>query len=47
MDIIKVLPESPVFRDYLSRALARPAHKRTMEKDMELIKQVTPPPGAS
>jgi glutathione S-transferase len=45
MDIIKVLPERPVFRDYLSRALARPAYKRAMEKDRELIKTLTPPPG--
>ena len=45
MDIIKVLPEKPVFRDYLSRALARPAYKRAMEKDGELIKTLTPPPG--
>jgi glutathione S-transferase len=45
MDVIKVLPEKPVFRDYLSRALARPAYKRAMEKDGELIKTLTPPPG--
>lgn len=45
MDVIKVLPERPAFRDYLSRALARPAHKRAMQKDSELIKTVTPPPG--
>jgi glutathione S-transferase len=45
MDVMKVLPEKPVFRDYLSRATARPAHKRAMEKDMELIQTVTPPPG--
>jgi glutathione S-transferase len=45
MDIIKVLPEKPVFRDYLARALARPAYRRAMDKDMELMKTVTPPPG--
>jgi glutathione S-transferase len=47
MDVIKVLPEKPVFRDYLSRALARPAYERAMGKDMELVKTVTPPPGMS
>jgi glutathione S-transferase len=45
MNIIKALPEKPVFRDYLSRALARPAYRRAMEKDGELIKTLTPPPG--
>lgn len=47
MDILKVLPEKPAFRDYLTRALARPACKRAMEKDAELIKTITPPRGMS
>jgi glutathione S-transferase len=45
MDVMKVLPEKPAFRDYLARTLSRPAHKRAMEKDAELVRMVTPPPG--
>lgn len=43
LDILKVLPDLPVFRDYLARATDRPAFRRFMAKDAELIKQVTPP----
>ena len=45
MDVMKVLPERPAFRDYLSRALERPAYKRAMDKDNELMKTITPLPG--
>ncbi len=43
LDVLKVLPDRPVFRDYLARATDRPAFQRFMAKDAELIKQVTPP----
>ena len=36
MNQLKVLPESPVFVDYLGRVLDRPANKRAEAKDSEL-----------
>jgi glutathione S-transferase len=43
MEILKVLPERPVFRDYVSRLSERPAYKRYAAKDAELIGKVSPP----
>lgn len=43
LDILKVLPDRPAFRDYLARTTDRPAFHSFMAKDAELIKQVTPP----
>jgi len=43
MNILKVLPELPVFRDYIARAFDRPAYRRYAEKEAQLAKQVTPP----
>jgi glutathione S-transferase len=43
LDVLKVLPDRPTFRDYLARVTGRPAFQRFMAKDAELIKQVTPP----
>lgn len=45
MNILKVLPSLPVFRDYVTRATDRPAYQRYAAKEAELAKQVTPPPG--
>ncbi len=42
MDILKVLPERPVFQEYLARLTERPAFGRYMAKDAELIHKVTP-----
>lgn len=33
MDILKALPERPVFRDYVARLSERPAYKRYQERD--------------
>jgi glutathione S-transferase len=44
MNIIKVLPNLPVFRDYVARATDRPAYRRYVAKEIELGKKVTPPP---
>ena len=44
MNIIKVLPALPVFRDYVERATDRPAYRRYVAKEIELGKKVTPPP---
>ena len=43
MNILRVLPALPVFRDYVARATDRPAYKRYVEKEQELAKKVTPP----
>ncbi|MGO4838496.1 glutathione S-transferase family protein, partial [Rhizobiaceae sp. 2RAB30] len=42
MNILKVLPERPVFQDYLARVSERPAFGRYMAKDADLIHKVTP-----
>lgn len=36
MTQLKVLPERPVFKEYLDRIEQRPAHRRAQEKDQEL-----------
>jgi glutathione S-transferase len=36
MDVLKALPERPVFRDYVSRLSERPAYKRSQERDMAM-----------
>jgi glutathione S-transferase len=46
MNILRVLPALPVFRDYVARATDRPAYRRYVEKEQELAKKVTPPPFA-
>ena len=46
MNILKVLPALPVFRDYVARATDRPAYKRYVAKEQELASKVTPPPFA-
>lgn len=38
MDVLKVLPERPAFRSYVERMAARPAWKRTQERDAELAR---------
>ncbi len=38
MDVMKVLPERPVFRDYVSRMTDRAAFQRARQKDMDLAK---------
>lgn len=38
LDVLKVLPERPVFRTYLQRLAERPAFQRFMAKDLELAK---------
>jgi glutathione S-transferase len=43
LNILKVLPDRPTFRDYLARVTGRPAFQAFMAKDAELINQVTPP----
>lgn len=43
MNIMKVLPALPVFRDYVARATDRPAYRSYAAKEAELAKQVTPP----
>lgn len=43
INILKVLPDRPVFSDYLARTTERPAFQRAMARDAELINQVTPP----
>jgi glutathione S-transferase len=43
MNILKVLPALPVFRDYVARATDRPAYRRYVEKERELGQRVTPP----
>jgi glutathione S-transferase len=46
MNILKVLPALPVFKDYVARATDRPAFQRYAAKEAELAKNVTPPPFA-
>ena len=46
MNILKVLPVLPVFRDYVARATDRPGYKRYAAKEAELAQKVTPPPFA-
>jgi glutathione S-transferase len=46
MNILKVLPALPVFKDYVARATDRPAFRRYAGKEAELAKHVTPPPFA-
>jgi len=46
MNVLKVLPALPVFREYVERATDRPAYRRYMAKEIELGKKVTPPPFA-
>ena len=36
MTQLKVLPERPVFKEYMARIEERPAHKRAQQKDQEL-----------
>jgi glutathione S-transferase len=43
MNIMKVLPAFPVFRDYVARATDRPAYRRYRAKEAELAKKVTLP----
>ncbi|MEX0406676.1 glutathione S-transferase family protein [Aquibium sp. LZ166] len=38
MNILKVLPDKPVFQDYLARATGRPAYARVQAKDAELAR---------
>ncbi len=38
MNVLKVLPDTEVFRDYVARATARPAHGRMQAKDAELAR---------
>jgi glutathione S-transferase len=45
MNVVKVLPELEVFRDYVARATDRPAYRSYVAKETELGKQVTPPFG--
>lgn len=40
MNILKVLPERPVFKDYLSRTYDRPASKRAQQIDMERARRL-------
>lgn len=40
MDMLKALPEKPVFRDYVARVTDRPAYRRSTEKDAELAAQI-------
>lgn len=40
MNILKGLPEKPVFKDYVARVTDRPAFKRSQERDAELAAQV-------
>lgn len=42
MNILKVLPDRPVFRDYVARTSERPAFRSSAAKDAELIHKVTP-----
>lgn len=43
INILRVLPDRPVFSGYLARTTERPAFQRAMARDAEYIKQVTPP----
>ena len=43
MNILKVLPRQPAFRDYVARATDRPAYRRYVAKDKELAQKVTLP----
>ena len=38
LDVLKVLPDRPVFRAYLQRLTERPAFQRFMARDLELAK---------
>ena len=38
MNILKVLPDKPVFQDYLARATSRPAYARVQANDAELAR---------
>lgn len=44
LNILKVLPDRPVFRNYVARATDRPAYRRYAAREKELGKTVTPPP---
>lgn len=46
MNVIKVLPQLPVFQDYVARATDRPAYRSFLAKEAELGKKVTRPPFA-
>ncbi|WP_378948275.1 glutathione S-transferase family protein [Mesorhizobium sp. ANAO-SY3R2] len=37
--VLRILPDKPVFAEYLERLAARPAFKRSAEKDFELARQ--------
>lgn len=36
MNVLKLLPERPAFRDYAARIEARPAYQRTQQRDQEM-----------
>ncbi|SEB36319.1 glutathione S-transferase family protein [Nitratireductor aquibiodomus] len=40
MNILRALPEKPVFKDYLARVETRPAYRRAQELDAELASSV-------
>ena len=40
MNTLKVLPERPIFNDYVSRCTDRPAFVQSAKRDMELAKQL-------
>ncbi|SMH48010.1 glutathione S-transferase family protein [Mesorhizobium australicum] len=40
MNMMNVLPRRPVFEDYMSRIVDRPAYKRAQAKDMEMARTV-------
>jgi len=44
MNILKVMPSLPVFRDYVARATDRPAYRSYRVKEADLARGVTPPP---
>jgi glutathione S-transferase len=39
--VLRVLPEKPVFKDYLERVLTRPAYQRATALDAELAQSMT------
>jgi len=40
MDVLHVLPERPVFKDYVARATSRPAHERARQREQEVAMTV-------
>ena len=40
MNVLKVLPQRPVFRDYLARVSGRPAYQRYQRKDGEAAMRI-------